>query len=218
MRDKFVRMTPELYEYMVEHGTRQDDELRRVEQETDALGSIAVMQTAPEQGALLTLLARSIGARRALEVGTFTGYGAICIARGLEPDGALVCCEIEEKWAAVAERNLAAAGLASVADVRVAPALETLRALAPEPAFDFAFVDADKVGYRDYYEEILRLLRPGGLVLLDNTLLSGRVLDPAPDDESAVAMARLNAAIAADDRVDCVMIGVADGVTIARKR
>lgn len=217
MRDKFLRMTPELYEYMVEHGAPQDDALRRVEQETEALGQIAVMQTAPEQGTLLTLLARSIGARRALEVGTFTGYGAICIARGLDEGGTLVCCEIDERWAAAAERNVAMAGLEEKVEVRRGPALETLRALPSDPPFDFAFVDADKVGYADYYEEVLRLLRPGGLCVLDNVLLGGRVLRPE-DDDSAVAMARLNTAIATDARVESAMIGVADGVTIARKR
>lgn len=218
MPDKFLRMTPALYEYMVEHGARRDEALRRVEEETEALGDIAVMQTAPEQGALLTLLARAIGARRAIEVGTFTGYGAICIARGLAEGGTLVCCEIDDGWADTAERNLAMAGVEGNTDVRRGPALETLRSLPSEPAFDFAFVDADKIGYADYYEEVLRLLRPGGLCLLDNVLLSGRVLEPDEGDESAVAMERLNAAIAADERVDLAMIGVADGVTILSKR
>lgn len=218
MLDKFLRMTPPLYEYMVEHGARRDEALRRVEEETEALGDIAVMQTAPEQGALLTLLVRSIGARRAIEVGTFTGYGAICIARGLAEDGTLVCCEIDERWADTAERNLAMAGVGERAEIRRGPALETLRSLPGEPAFDFAFVDADKVGYADYYEEVLRLLRPGGLCLLDNVLLSGRVLDPDDADESALAMAQLNATIAVDERVDIAMIGVADGFTVVSKR
>ncbi|MDQ4129786.1 MAG: O-methyltransferase [Actinomycetota bacterium] len=211
-------MTPELYEYMVEHGSGQDKVLRRVERETASLGSIAVMQIAPEQGALLTLLARSIGARRAVEVGTFTGYSAICIARGLPEDGRLLCCELSEEWARQAQRNLEPAGLDRRVEIRVAPGLDTLRCLPDGEQFDFAFVDADKPAYPDYYEEILSRLRPGGMVLLDNMLLGGRVLDPAADDGSAQAIARLNAQIAADDRVDSAMIGVADGLTVARKR
>ena len=216
MRDKFLRMTPELYGYMVDHGARQDELLARVEQETEALGSIAVMQIAPDQGALLTLLVRSIGARRALEIGTFTGYSAICIGRGLPADGRLVCCEIDEKWAAAADRNLRTAQLDDVAEVRVAPALDTLRGLQSDEPFDFAFIDADKTSYPDYYEETLRLLRPGGVMMLDNVLLGGRVL--TGDDESARVVSRLNSQIAGDERVDCATVGVADGITLARKR
>ncbi len=216
MRDKFLRMTPELYTYMVDHGARQDAVLTRVEQETEALGSIAVMQIAPDQGALLTLLVQMIGARRALEIGTFTGYSAICIARGLPPDGQLICCEIDENWAAAAERNLRDAALDELVEVRLAPALDTLRELSPEEPFDFAFVDADKTSYADYYDEVLRLLRPGGVMVLDNVLLGGRVL--SGDDDAAKVMSRLNSEISQDERVDCAMVGVADGITLVRKR
>lgn len=216
MRDKFLRMTPELYTYMVDHGARQDELLARVEQETEALGSIAVMQIAPDQGALLTLLAQLVGARRALEIGTFTGYSAICIARGLPREGRLVCCEIDENWAAAAERNLRDAALDEMVEVRLAPALDTLRELSAEEPFDFAFIDADKTSYPDYYEEVLRLLRPGGVMVLDNVLLGGRVL--SRDDDAAKAMSRLNSEISQDERVDCAMVGVADGITLVRKR
>jgi len=218
MREKYPSMTPELYEYLVEHGARQDDLLARVERETGALGGIAVMQIAPEEGALLTLLARSIGARRALEVGTFTGYSAVCIARGLGDGGTLVCCEIDESWAATAERNARDARLERIVDIRVGPAIETLRELTADDPFDLAFVDADKSSYGDYYEECLRLLRPGGLIVLDNVLLGGRVLAGEGGDESARAMSRLNTAIAADARVDCAMLAIADGITLVRKR
>ena len=159
-----------------------------------------------------------LGARRALEIGTFTGYSAICIARGLDEGGSLLCCEISERWAEVARRNLADAGLAERVELRVAPAIETLRSISPEPAFDFAFIDADKAGYHDYYEETLTRLRVGGVIVLDNVLMAGRVIDQSSDDEAVIAMRALNSAIASDVRVDCAMVGVADGLTILRKR
>ena len=217
MENKFLEMTPELYRYMVEHGARQDELLRRVERETAELGDIAIMQIAPDEGALLHLLVRAASARFAVEVGTFTGYSAICIGRALQPGGRLLCCEISEDWAEIARRNLAEARLDEVAEVRVAPALDTLRSLPAEEEVDFAFVDADKPGYADYYEELLLRMRPGALMVLDNVLLSGRVL-LEDGDESSRAMRALNRRIASDERVDCAMIAVADGVTIVRKR
>jgi caffeoyl-CoA O-methyltransferase len=218
MSEKFTVLTPELHRYMVEHGSRQDDVLARVEKDTDAMGSIAMMQIAPDQGALLTLLARLIGARLAVEVGTFTGYSAICIARGLVPGGRLVCCELSEDYARTALDALSEAKLQDAVDMRVGPALATLQTMPQDEQVDLAFIDADKESYLQYYEELLARLRPGGLMLLDNVLLGGRVLDPPSDDGSARAMARLNDAIAGDERVDCAMVGVADGVTLVRKR
>ena len=215
---KFTALTPESHGYMVERGARQDALLRELERETAAMGDIAKMQIAPDEGALLTLLTRLVDARLAVEVGTFTGYSAICIARGLAAGGRLVCCEIDRGYADTALANLRAGGLDEVTEIRVAPALDTLRAMRVSQEIDLAFIDADKDSYPDYYEELVARLRPGGLLLLDNVLLSGRVLDPAPDDASALAMARLNDAIAADERVDCAMVGVADGLTILRKR
>jgi caffeoyl-CoA O-methyltransferase len=216
VRAKYLELTPELHDYVVAHGARQDELLARVEAETEALGQIAVMQIAPDQGALLTLLVRAIGARRAIELGTFTGYSAICIARGLEPGGKLTCCEISEEYARTAQANLGAAGLSERVEIRVGPAAEALAEL--EGPIDFAFVDADKTGYPDYYEALLGLLRPGGLIAFDNMLLSGRVLQPAVDDESAKTIAALNERIAADERVDCALLTIADGVTIVRRR
>lgn len=218
MTDKFTALTPEMHSYLVAHGAREDEVLARVREETAALGDVAVMQVSPDQGAFLTLLVRAIGARRALEVGTFTGYSAICIARGLSGGGELVCCELDPERAAVARANLEAAGVADRAEVRVGPALESLEEIPETPAFDFAFIDADKPGYPAYYEAVLARLRPGGLVAIDNVLMSGRVLGPAPDDASATAIDALNRAIAADERVDIAMLGVADGLTLARKR
>ena len=218
MQDKFLQMTPELYRYMVEHGTRRDEALLAVERETAELGGIAVMQIAPEQGAFLELLTRAIGARRAIEVGTFTGYSAICIARGLADGGRLVACEISEDWARAARRNVERAGVADRVELRVGPALDTLGALPAEPAFDLAFIDADKPAYRGYYEELLPRLRPGGLILLDNVLLGGGVVTGAGNDESVAAMRELNDALVRDERVDCAMVGIADGLTLVRKR
>jgi caffeoyl-CoA O-methyltransferase len=217
VRSKYLQLSPELYEYMLAHGARQDDVLADVERETEALGGIAVMQVGPDEGALLTLLARTVGTRFALEVGTFTGYSAICIGRGLSDGGRLLCCEIDEERAETARRNLERAGLSDRVEVRVGPGIETLKELSGDPPVDFAFVDADKPGYAAYYEELLRVMRPGALLLLDNVLLGGRVLDPG-DDESAQAMDALNKRIADDERVDCAMVGVADGITIVRKR
>jgi caffeoyl-CoA O-methyltransferase len=212
---KFTALTDDLHDYIVAHGAREDSALRSLREETAAMGEVAVMQIAPDQGALLTLLARLLGARRAIEVGTFTGYSAICIARGLASGGVLIACELEEERAAIARRHFEAAGVAGLIDLRVAPASQTLASLEGSEPFDLAFVDADKVSYPAYYEACLELLRPGGLVVLDNVLLGGRVLDP--DDDSSQVMAELNEAITADDRVELAMIGVADGLTLARK-
>jgi caffeoyl-CoA O-methyltransferase len=218
MHDKFTALDASLYDYMVEHGARQDDHLRRIEHETESMGSIAKMQIAPDQGALITLLVRSIDAVVAVEVGTFTGYSAVCIARGLALGGKLICLELDEGYARTATANLRAAGLDELVDMRVGPAIDSLRALPSDQQIDFAFIDADKPAYDDYYEEVLKRLRPGGLIMLDNVLLGGRVLELGEDDESARVMAALNDRIADDDRVDIAMVAVADGITLIRKR
>jgi caffeoyl-CoA O-methyltransferase len=214
---KYTALDDELHRYLVEHGARQDKVLRRLADETAALGDVAVMQIAPDQGALITLLVRAIGARRALELGTFTGYSAICIARGLPDDGRLLACELSEEWAKVARRYFAEAGVADRVELRLGPALDTLRALGDE-SFDFAFIDADKQTYLEYYEAVLKLLRPGGLMLIDNVLRGGAVLDSDDDSAANEVVKELNDRVAADDRVDVAMIGVADGITLALKR
>jgi caffeoyl-CoA O-methyltransferase len=217
LAEKFTPLDPELHRYVVEHSPR-DELLQRLDAETQGMGSVAAMQMAPEQGAFTTLLVRAIGARRALEIGTFTGYGSISIARGLPADGRLVTCDVSEEWAAIARRYVAEAGLADRVDLRIGPALETLDALRGEEPFDFAFIDADKREYPDYYEATLLVLRSGGLLMVDNVLRGGDVIDPSVDDESVRAIRQLNDRIAADDRVDSAMIGVADGITLALKR
>jgi caffeoyl-CoA O-methyltransferase len=218
MPDKFTALTPELYGYVVEHGARQDDVLHRLAAETEELGDIAIMQIAPEQGAFMTLLVRAMGARRALELGTFTGYSAICIARGLADGGTLVTCDLNGDWTQVAQRYFDEAGVADRVDLRLGPALDTIRELPADEPFDFAFVDADKTEYPDYYEECLRLLRPGGLMMLDNVLRSGQVLAADNDDPRTLATREVNDRAIADERVEVAMLGVADGITLALKR
>ncbi len=218
MSDKFITMTPGLHDYVERRSVRRDPVMERLIAETAALGEIAQMQIAPDQGAFLTLLVGAVGARTAVEVGTFTGYSAISIARGLPDDGRLICCDVSEEWTAIARRYFRETGIDRKIDLRIAPGLETLRAMAPGPQFDFAFVDADKTSYAAYYEEILARLRPGALLAIDNVLWSGKVVDPADQSESTRAIRALNDFIAADDRVDAVILPIADGLTLARKR
>ena len=215
---KYTALDDELHAYLVEHGARQDQVLERVQEETAAMGSISAMQIAPDQGAFMELLTRAIGAQEALEVGTFTGYSAISIARGLAPAGRLLCLELSEEYAETAARNLAAAGVADRVEIITGPAGETLRKLPEREHFDLVFIDADKRGYAFYFEEALKLTLQGGLILLDNVLQDGRVLDPDPGDESTNAIVALNEKLARDERIDIAMVAIADGITIARKR
>ena len=205
---------PELTAYLTRFAG-QDEVLARVEAETRLLPN-AGMLSRPDQAALLTILARMLDAKTAVEVGTFTGYGAICIARGLAEGGRLTCFEVSEEFAAIAGRNLEAAGLTDRVSITLGPAAEQLAALPEEPHIDLAYVDADKTGYPAYYDALVPRLRPGGVLVLDNTLLGNRVL--APEDERAQTMAALNERIAADDRVESVLLGLSDGVTLARRR
>jgi caffeoyl-CoA O-methyltransferase len=215
---KYTALTDELHAYLVEHGSRRDDVLRRLQAETEALGDVSVMQIAPDQGALMTLLARALGARDALELGTFTGYSAICIARGLAEGGRLLTCDVSEEWTGIARRYFREAGVEDRVELRIGPALETLRALPAGERFDFAFVDADKEEYLDYYEEVLSRLRGGGLMMIDNVLRGGSVLDAEDESPANVAVRELNERVAADERVDAAMLGVADGITLVVKR
>src|SRR5919106_6627938 len=207
-------VTQEVVDYLASHA-RQDEVLERVARETGEMPN-AVMATTPDEAALLTMLARLVGARRALELGTFTGYGAISIARGLADGGRLTCLEVDEEYAAIARRNLEDAGVADRVELIVGPALKSLRAMPAEPTFDYVFLDADKPAYPDYYEEIVPRLVPGGLLLIDNVLLGGRVTDPQEDRERI--MDALNDRVTADDRVDSAMVLVADGLTFVRRR
>ncbi|QLJ06320.1 class I SAM-dependent methyltransferase [Streptomyces sp. NEAU-sy36] len=210
---------PALDAYLLAHHTPADAVLGELAAATrEAAADAAHMQVSSDEGALLTLLTRLTGARFAVEVGVFTGYSTLCIARGMAPGGRLLACDVSEEWAALGRPYWERAGVADRIDLRIAPALETLRALGPEPVVDIAFIDADKVNYPAYYEELVVRLRPGGIVVLDNVFLGGRVLDPAYDEERYAAMRRLNDLIATDERVESVMLPVRDGVTVARRR
>jgi predicted O-methyltransferase YrrM len=215
--DKFISITPELHRYAVEHSSFRDGVVPEVEQAGEDMGDLAAMQIAGDQAAFMTIVVEAIGAKTALEVGTFLGYGAIAIARGLPGDGRLVCCELDEEYAGRARDHLDKAGLADKVEFRIGPALESLRSMDDSEQFDFAFIDADKTEYLDYYEETLKRLRPNGLIMIDNTLRGGTVLEPG-DSDSARITAELNDLLAQDDRVDAALLGVADGITVVRKR
>jgi caffeoyl-CoA O-methyltransferase len=215
---KSIVVTQAVQDYAVAHSTFRPDEVQRsLIARTDELGGISMMQISPDQGAFMTFLTRLVGARFAVEVGTFTGYSSLCIARGLAEGGRLLCCDISEEWTAIAREHWDQAGVADRIDLRIGPAADTLRELPADPPIDLAFIDADKPGYRTYYDEIVPRLRPGGLLLLDNVLWSGNVADDADQSENTVAIRAINDHIATDDRVEAVMLPIADGLTIARK-
>ena len=206
-------------DYLTEHSTGPDSVLGELADETARLfPDLAEMQIGPEQGRFMTLLAQVSGARTAVEVGTFTGYSSICLARGLADGGKLVCCDISDEWTSVARRYWPQAGVADRVELRLGPALDTLRAMPPDPVLDLSFIDADKPGYIGYWTEIVPRTRPGGIILIDNTLASGMVTDPAHPSEHVQAIRAFNDHAAADDRVDLVLLPVGDGLTLARKK
>ncbi|WP_336030392.1 O-methyltransferase [Geodermatophilus sp. FMUSA9-8] len=220
MTPRSFLLTPELAEHVRASSEPLDDVAADLVAETAALAdrgeAPATFQIAVEQGVLMQLLTRALGVRRAVEIGTFTGFSALCIARGMPEDGSLVCLDRSEEWTAVARRYWERAGVAGRIELRLGEALEQLRALPADPVLDLAFVDADKTGYPAYVEELHPRMRPDGLVLLDNTLRGGRVLDPRTDDDRAVVA--LNAALARDPRWETVLLPLADGLTVLRKR
>jgi predicted O-methyltransferase YrrM len=220
MSNRTLGLAPELHQYVIAEGVRESAAARRLREETATL-PMAVMQISPEQGALMQLLVRLTGARRTLEVGTFTGYSALVVAEALPPDGQVIACDVSEEWTAIGRRWWKEAGVAARIDLRLQPAVKTLDELLAAGgagSFDFAFIDADKANYDAYYERALRLLRPGGLVGIDNTLWSGAVIDPAKNDADTAAIRALNRKLRADERVDIVLLPVGDGLTLARKR
>jgi caffeoyl-CoA O-methyltransferase len=212
-------MTEQVHAYLVEHSLRDRDILRRLREETAAM-PMGGMQISPEQGQLMALLVKLVGAKRCLEIGTFTGYSALVVASALPEDGKLLCCDVSAEFTAVAERYWQEAGVANRIDLRLGPARETLDGLiaAREAPYDFAFIDADKTSYDAYYERVLTLLRPGGLIAIDNVLWNGRVADPAAKDEDTSALKALNSKLHRDERIDLAMLPIGDGLTLARKR
>ncbi len=220
MSTRTLPIDERLHRYLLEHSLRESDVKRRLREATAALDERG-MQIAPEQGQLMALLVELTGARRLIEVGTFTGYSALCMAEAMPDDGVLICCDLSEAWTGLARGFWREAGVAARIDLRLAPALETLDALLAEGReglFDMAFIDADKPNYRNYFERCLRLLRPGGLMLFDNTLWGGRVADPQAQDEETQAIRALNDQLLGDQRVTLSLVPIGDGLTLVRKR
>jgi caffeoyl-CoA O-methyltransferase len=220
MTPRSFLLTEQLGNYVRASSEPPDDVVRDLLAETAELGERGeappTFQIPPEQGAFMQLLTRALGVRRAVEIGTFTGFSALCVARGLPADGSLICLDTSAEWTAIARRYWERAGVADRIEVRLGDAHETVRALPAEPVLDLAFVDADKAGYADYLDQLHPRLRTDGLVLLDNTLRSGEVLDP--QDDGARAVAELNAALVGDPRWETVLLPVSDGLTFLRKR
>ncbi|WP_262287343.1 O-methyltransferase [Micromonospora sp. MA102] len=215
MSTKPLPLTPELHAYLVAHGSAPDEIVRELAEETRAaLPAQADMQVAPEQAAFLTFLTRLLGVRQAVEVGTFTGLSSLAIARGLAEGGRLTCFDISEEYTGVARRYWARAGVEDRIELRIGPAKDTLHELPRERYLDFAFIDADKIGYPVYWDELVPRMRPGAVIAVDNTLRGGRVLAPQNADDRAIAA--FNDEILADVRVEVVMLPIADGVTLAR--
>jgi len=215
---KSVPLTATLHDYLVDHGTPPDLPLQRLIERTNDLGEISRMQVAPEQGAFLTLLTATLGTRRAVEVGTFTGYSSTCIARGLAPGGRLLCCDVSEEWTAIARDAWTDAGVEDAIELRLAPALDTLKGLPDAEPIDLAFIDADKGGYLDYYEALLPRMRPGGIVAVDNVLWGGQVVDDSDTSADTEAIRRFNDHVVADPRVLVSMVPIADGLTLCLVR
>ncbi len=221
MSSHTIELTQTLYDYLLANGTRESAVARQLRDHTLAAARAHRMQISPEQGAFMQLLVRLLGARRTLEVGTFTGYSALVVAEALPDDGRLVACDVSEEWTAIGRPFWERAGVADKIDLRLKPALDTLDELiaaGESGSFDFAFIDADKAGYDAYYERCLTLLRRGGVVGIDNVLWGGSVADETAQDEDTAAIRALNLKVHADQRVDAAMLPIGDGLTLAVKR
>lgn len=220
MSPQTIQLTPALREYLLQTSVHEHPLLERLRHETQQL-EMARMQIAPEQGAFMGMLVELIGARRTLEVGVFTGYSALAVALALPADGVITACDVSVEWTAIAQRYFAQAGLSHKFDLRIAPAAHTLESLLAQGfanTYDFAFIDADKENYPAYFEYCLRLVRPGGLIAVDNVLWSGRVIDPSDQTPNTVGMRAFNQALFQDTRITLSMLPMGDGLTLARKR
>lgn len=221
MANNTIHLNDSAYDYLLRVGTRESDLERELRTTTHNATEWHIMQISPEQGAFMGMLVRIHGAKRALEVGTFTGYSALAVAQALPEDGELIACDVSEEWTAIGKPFWEKAGVAHKIDLRIRPAVETLDALLAEGqgnTFDFAFIDADKRNYDAYYERCLALLRPGGLLTIDNVLWGGKVADESVQDEDTRAIRALNLKIIDDTRVDTCMTPIGDGVTLVVKR
>lgn len=215
------RPTPisdELFDYLAACGAPPDELQQALIEETTTIGAEARYQISADEGTFLHLLVKFMDARTAIEIGTFTGYSALCIARALPEDGRLTCCDISEEWTSVARRYWAAAGVDGKIDLRIGDALATLQSLPRTEAYDLAFIDANYLAYVDYWEEVVPRVRSGGAILVDNVLYHGRVVDPSDKADTTQAVRALNERVRTDERVEATMIGIADGLTLARKR
>ena len=220
MANRTTALTDRLYDYLIDVSVREPPLLRELREETAAL-PMAMMQIGPEQGQFMRLLVELIGARRAVEVGTFTGYSALCVAEAMGPQGRLVACDVSEEYTAIARRYWARAGVADRIDLRLGPGVATLDKMLADGAagtIDFVFIDANKPDYDPYFERAMKLLRPAGLIAIDNVLWGGAVADPAVDDEDTSAIRALNRKLATDQRVSLSLVPIGDGLTLARKR
>ena len=210
-----VDLPAKLFEYVISHGTRETPVQRRLREATHRI-PMGGMQIGPDQAALMQMLVRLLGAKRCIEIGTFTGYSALAVALALPSDGKVICCDVSREWTYIGRRFWKKAGVNRKIDLRIAPALQTLKTL--KGPFDFAFIDADKTNYQNYFEKCLKLLRRGGLIAIDNTLWYGRVLDAKDRDQDTRAIRAFNRRLAKDRRVDLSLVPIGDGVTLARKR
>ena len=219
MSTKTFTLNDRLYNYLLSVSSREPDSLRRLREET-ARHPMAEMQISPEQGQFMALLVQLMGATKTLEVGVFTGYSTLSVALALPTNGKIVACDVSEEWTAIARRYWREAGVADKIDLRLAPALETLNQLlsaGQANSFDFAFIDADKQNYENYYEQALQLLRPGGLIAIDNVLWSGQVADPQIQDSTTAAIRALNQKLHYDKRISLSLVPIGDGLTLALK-
>jgi len=218
MPKTFLPLDSSLYDYMLEHGVREPVLARGLREETAKL-EFSAMQISPDQAQVMAMLVKLVNAKRIIEIGSFTGYSALIMAQALPQDGQLVCCDISKEWTDIGQSYWQQAGLAQKIDLRLAPALDTLQALKQQQQqFDLAFIDADKENYSAYYDICFELLKPGGLILVDNVFWGGWVVDLAQQDADTLAIRDLNQKIAQDPRVDICMLPIGDGLTLARKK
>jgi predicted O-methyltransferase YrrM len=217
---KSVGLDPSLYHYLLSVSLREPEILRQLRLETTELPA-ARMQIAPDQGQFMAFLVQLLGATKTLDIGVFTGYSALVVALALPEHGRVIACDLDREYTAIAQKYWQQAGVADKIELRLAPAMDTLDALLTtgnQETFDFVFIDADKRNYDNYYERSLRLVRPGGLIVIDNVLWSGRVAEPQERDPRTVAIREFNAKLHTDERIDLSIIPIADGLTLARKR